>query len=309
MRFQYLFILVCFAISGCGQQAQKNKKNDLVNMELKGKVKSWKRTVWQAREDLSNIGLDNAGWMPGDSDLFNTDGNITEKYTYQGNGELETKMQVSYNDKGKKVQELYYDITGKKTASTLYKIDPKTGFNIYVEYTSINGEVSKSYLHYDAAGNDTERDDYDAQNRLQEKKVFKYNKNGDWTQVIAYGSNPDSMIFKMTNEYDEKGNLVRHKEYDADGSLNLIIGLKYDRNNYLVSDTINSVHYGTDQLSVYNNDANGNPTEAIFYSGGINAPFRRETTVYDKAGNWIKKTDTKDGKVVMMQQCIIEYYP
>ena len=301
---------ICTTISGCGLKKEaQNKKNDIAKMELKGKIKSRKQVRCIVKDSSLNAPVDTTEYRVNSYYSFNENGDRVEEDVYSNFDEsLESKSKKEYDKSGKVTSENVYNSNGHLFRKLLYKYDEE-GNNNEIDIANDSGKViSKNLRKFDARGNLIELDSYDEYNHPNGKRTFKYDNKDNITEISMFDAKSDTITCRTTNEYDANGNLLTYKEYNEDGSIDLMVEMVYDKNNHLTSDTMfNSKHLYI-QRTVYTNDAKGNPTETVFYSGGVNTPNRREISEYDKAGNWIKRTDIKDGKVDRIEECMIEYY-
>ncbi len=297
-------------ISGCGIKKETgNKKNDIAKMELKGKIKSRKQVRCIVKDSSLHPPIDTSGCRSNSYYSFNENGDRIEEDLFSNFDQaFESKSVKEYDKVGKVTMEKIYNSKGRLFREMMYKYD-EAGNNNEIDITNDSGKViSKNLRKFDARGNMIELDSYDEYNHPNGKRMFTYDNKDNITEIRMYGAKSDSLSYKSTNEYDANGNIIKYTEYNEDGSLDLMVEMVYGNNNHLTSDTMfNSKHLYI-QRTVYTNDANGNPTETIYYSGGINTPNRREIAEYDKEGNWIKRIGIKNGKVVRIEECFIEYY-
>lgn len=176
MKKIILAILSVLRLVSC---KQSEKKNDLTEENLKGKVKSIKETTYEAVEKFGQIEKGDALY---DDDAFpftiyNEKGNKIEEYWYNSDGSLLYKSTYKYDEKGNKIEENSYDSDGRLHSKYTYK--------------------------YDEKGNIIEENWYDSDGSLYEKHTYKYeyDKNNNWTQRIQYKNTIPLNITERIIEY------------------------------------------------------------------------------------------------------------
>lgn len=242
---------ILFAFTG-----EKGKKNDPTDLNLKGKVKSlteinYKAVVMTGEIQTGDI-IDKTIYS------FNDKGNKIEENIYRADGSLDAsgsgKYNYKYDDKGNMIEENYYRSYYDKSSNGWIS-SPNYEKNIY---------------KYDNKGNMIEENLYDEpKGSLFAKYICKYDDKGNNIEDDYYMYiNGDSLksIFHIF-KYDDKENIIEHNEYQADGSL----------------------YY----KFIYNYDNIGNKIEEKCYIYTISPSLDYNyyyKYVYDKTGNWIKKT-------------------
>ena len=205
-----LVILSVLCLVSCNQS---EKKNDLTEENLKGKVKSIKETTYKAIEKFGQI---EKGDVLVDSSAV---------YTDYGRFKI-------YNEKGNKIEENRYNSDGSLYYKVTYKYDGK-GNKIEVNHYDSNGSLILKYTYkYDENGNKIEECWYNEDGSLIVKFTPKYDENGNMMEVNNYDSD-GSLHKKFTYKYDEKGNKIEINNYNSDGRLDSKTTYKYeyDKNN------------------------------------------------------------------------------
>ena len=154
-----------------------------------------------------------------------------------------------------------------------------------------NKLTDKTTYIYDDKGNMTEWASYNADGSLKEKYIYTYDDKGNIIEEATYNAD-GSLDGKDIYIYDVRGNKTEWASYNADGSL----GLKYI---YIYDDKGNLM-----ELALYNDDRSVDLKHIYTYE-------------YDKFGNWIKQTTSKEvskfGKVYPEPRYVtirtITYYP
>ena len=176
-----LVILSVLCLVSCNQS---EKKNDLTEENLKGKVKSIKETTYEAVDKFGQIEkgdvlVDSSAVYTDDGrfKIYNEKGNKIEENYYNSNGSLIYKNTYKYDEKGNKIEEYHYDEDGKFNYKTTYK--------------------------YDEKGNTIEINNYNSDGRLDSKYTYKYkyDKNNNWIQQVKYKNNKPIQITERIIEY------------------------------------------------------------------------------------------------------------
>ena len=183
MKKIILVILSVLCLVSYGQLEKKSeKKNDLTEENLKGKVKSITENTYEAVDKFGQI---EKGDVLVDSSAV---------YTDDGHFKI-------YNEKGNKIEENYYNSNGSLIYKNTYKYDEK-GNNIEEYHYDEDGKFNYKYTYkYDEKGNNIEKNNYDSNGRLDSKYTYEYDKNNNWTQRIEYKNTIPHRITERIIEY------------------------------------------------------------------------------------------------------------
>ena len=205
-----LAILSVLCLVSCNQS---EKKNDLTEENLKGKVKSITENTYEAVDKFGQI---EKGDILVDSSAV---------YTDYGRFKI-------YNEKGNKIEENYYNSNGSLDFKDTYKYDEKGNKIEKNRYNSDGSLYYKVTYKYDGKGNKIEVNHYDSNGSLILKYTYKYDENGNKIEECWYNED-GSLIVKFTPKYDENGNMMEVNNYDSNGSLHKKFTYKYeyDKNN------------------------------------------------------------------------------
>ena len=116
MKKIILAILSVLRLVSC---KQSEKKNDLTEENLKGKVKSIKETLYEAVDKFGQI--EKGNWFNNYFTIYDKKGNIIEENDYDSDGSLNSKTTYKYDEKGNKIEENDYDSDGRLDSKTTYK--------------------------------------------------------------------------------------------------------------------------------------------------------------------------------------------
>ena len=202
MKKIILVILSVLCLVSCNQS---EKKNDLTEENLKGKVKSIKETLYEAVDKFGQI--EKGDVLNNYFNIYNEKGNKIEENRYDSDGSLYFKDTYKYDEKGNKIEENRYNSDGSLYSKTTYKYDEKGNMIEDNFYDSDDGSfIYKNTYKYDEKGNKIEEYHYDEDGKF---------------------------IYKNTYKYDEKGNIIEEKIYHSDGRFGNTYTYKYeyDKNN------------------------------------------------------------------------------
>lgn len=173
-----LVILSVLCLVSCNQS---EKKNDLTEENLKGKVKSITENTYEAVDKFGQI---EKGDILVDSSAV---------YTDDGRFKI-------YNEKGNKIEENYYNSNGSLIYKNTYKYDENG--NKIEECHYEDGSLDKKYTYeYDENGNKMEENWYNSDVSLDKKYTYEYDKNNNWIQEVEYENNKPIQITERIIEY------------------------------------------------------------------------------------------------------------
>ena len=168
-------ILAILSVLYLVSYGQLEKKNDLTEENLKGKVKSIKETTYKAVDKFGQIKKGNV--LNNYFTIYNKKGNTIEGNEYYSDGSLNYKTTYKYDEKGNKIEK------------------------------NIDGSVDRlgyKYTYkYDEKGNTIEQNIYYHGSRPAENYSYKYeyDKNNNWTQEIEYFNTIPVYITERIIEY------------------------------------------------------------------------------------------------------------
>ena len=206
MKKIILVILSVLCLVSCNQS---EKKNDLTEENLKGKVKSITENTYEAVDKFGQIEkgdvlVDSSAVYTDDGHfkIYNEKGNKIEENYYNSNGSLIYKNTYKYDEKGNIIEENYYNSNGRLYSKTTYKYDEKGNMIEDNFYDSDDGSlIYKNTYKYDEKGNNIEKNNYDSNGRLYSKYTYEYDKNNNWTQRIEYKNTIPHRITERIIEY------------------------------------------------------------------------------------------------------------
>lgn len=220
--------------------------------------------------------------------LYNTANKPTEWRMDIPEDHIKAVTTFSYDDKGKRIEEITRDSVKENSRRIIYK--------------------------YDNEGNETESDIYDLGLVLQHIVIYKYDKKG---YQVGYGETGPTRKFeyKMFCEYDDKGNKTGGADYRSDTEVttkwtqvNDVHGRRIETDYYLADGTLLEKRY-------IKYDAMGYPVEYTTRKRDGSLDEEKSYAYqdeYDAQGNIIRQTEIRyqDGKkiAIAMTEYVITYY-
>lgn len=200
MKKIILIILSVLCLVSCNQS---EKKNDLTEENLKGKVKSIKETTYEAIEKFGQIEKGDVSYYAYAVTIYNEKGDRIEENHYNSDGSLDYKVTYKYDENGNKIEGNIYFSNGKLDKKVTYKYDEKGNIIELNGYNSDGSLLYKYTYKYDKKENIIEKNRYNSNGSLDEKYTYKYeyDKNNNWIQQVVYENNKPIGIKERIIEY------------------------------------------------------------------------------------------------------------
>lgn len=284
----FLLLLLVTGVQAFAQigNNMRESKNNLKDMNLFGKVKTFKITPYKLVDYFGKITKgDKQEFWRGDVVLvFDEHGYKAENNTYNKVGNLSQKVIYKYDDKGKRLSRDLYNAYGKLQMKFLYVYDNKGAKIAYNSY-SPTGELNDSYLYKN-----------DDKGRMIEEVWIKKDK--------SFGS-------KYTYEYDKMGKVAKMCQYTAsEKQVDNCTSYKYDKNGRISEIEIYNSNNSLSRRSVITYDEKGNEKEIKYYDGkGTFLEERSYTYKFDNNGNWIERIESINQFPKSLLEREITYYP
>ncbi len=196
-----------------------------------------------------------------DTYKFNSNGDVVEKTSYNGN---KLASLTKYDPYVNKLEEVNYNDDGSSYIASVATYDFNGNIIELIEYDS-DGTLSDKYLcKYDSNGNIIEVIGYDSDGTLSDKYLYKYDSNGNIIEEIEYNSE-GSLRYKELCKYDSNGNIIELIEYDSDGTLIYKVLYKYDSNGNMIEDIVYKSNGTLSGKGLYKYDSNGNMIGGAHY--------------------------------------------
>lgn len=255
---------------------------DAQNLGLKSSIKSIRTQYYEAAGDREHV---------------ETIGSLDE----------EQDSYVTFDKKGYKTEEKWFDSDGDEVFRTQYK---RNAIGKLIEkkraYPDGNIETIDS-LRYDTAGRWIQTDRYDGRGELLIRLAYKWNKKGQKIEQAAY--KPSGVLDQLTKfEYDSSGNRKKEEHENGKGDRILkrvleytdaeVSAMKeYSKTEQLLSET--HITYDEHGLKL--------KEEIIGQNGKV---LRKNDYSYtlDAQGNWIKQIVFESQKPEIIIERKIKYY-
>ena len=192
-------------------------KTDAGRAELVGPVKSVEAYLI---DFIINNGTTVEGKRrPWHSTTYNTEGNISEKVSYDASGAVTAKYTHTYDAKGRGTGYEEFSATLDKSLTIprrhVFKLDEEGRRVEYIVFES-DGSVGTRFVYkYDAKGKLTEEEWYAHTGQLGGKSVSTFDEKGNQT-TQAYYSGDGTLNWKNISKYDGYGNRVEWLQYQGD---------------------------------------------------------------------------------------------
>lgn len=272
-------------LSGC---STVEKKNNLAEMNLKGKVQSKREISYEAIDKFGKITKGKRLPTYELSDeyiLFNEMGNKIRYSLYYTEGSLLYTETYNYDDNGNRI-ERNFGVDEFRGGKWLYKYDSKGRRIEEIEYKPDGSINRKHFFKYGAAGNKIEKKEYKSDGSLENISSYKYDDKGNQIEENRFNSDGNLNV-RETYQYDDEGNLIEDNVHYSDGTQATKTTYTYDNDKNIIM---------VIRFDLYQ-DIDGNQYEVTTYK-----------YEYDSKNNWIKRTefDNKIPKYIIERE--IEYY-
>ena len=276
-------------------------KTDRDRAELVGPVK--RVEAYLVDFDMNDGGSVEKKRRPWYSTTYNSEGNISEKVSYDQTGAIIEKLIHTYDAQGRNTGYEEYSAIMDKSLSIprrhLYTFDEEGRRVEYAVFES-EGKVGTRFVYkYDAKGNLIEEDWYGYTGLLGGKTVYTFNDKGKqttqayysgegtlkWKNISTYDADGNRNVwlqyqgeiakYKITSSYDSKGRILENETFEFNGNPN-----------------IRASHAPEPGKVVYTYDDEKRTKEIATYE--VNGTLRSKSVyAYDERGNEIGLTEFK----------------
>lgn len=243
-----------------------------------------------------------------DSSFFVVDnkGSRVDWYTYKANGTEDIHTISEYNIHGDIIELTEY-AKGKFKSKTTYTYDAEWKETDEISYDEKGAIRWKEVFKYDEAGNLVEVTDYNADDGFAARFMYRYDDRGNMAQEIDYYSDTSTRNKKTTTKYDLDGAPKEINHFNHNGRLvNQIkvdnMGLHFTEVSYNDDESLKSVH-----ARKYDDKANLILEDRFFTKDSVRIKYAYKMD-YDKQGNWVKNTTSKNSVPIQVTERKIEYY-
>lgn len=242
MNRNFVIILV-FAIllTSCS-----SNKNDLEELNLKGKIWKLKETRYEGEEKFGKYQIGDKRYYGHQFYVFNEEGNLLESQQLDRKGEIESVSKYSYDKSGNCTE-----ITTYEDDEVVQKQVNQIADNQVVEVKVFDdeGNLTEKY-QYDYSGSDisggkifkgdgsldltfknelsggllTKQIVKDSLDQITSIRTYERNTEGDIvTQKIEYPKDTTEYAYTFQYDYDEQGNWLKQYQVDEDGKIDDIL--------------------------------------------------------------------------------------
>ncbi|GJQ07770.1 hypothetical protein CAPN010_19280 [Capnocytophaga cynodegmi] len=239
---------------------------------------------------------------------YNEHEKLIEEIHYEENGTISSKETWKYNDKGNKIENIWYNKNGKIVKKTS-KYDDKGNL---IEETYYD-RFGKEFLKYNDKGNLIEEIKYNRNGKIDFKETREYNNQGNLIEEIRYRRD-GKIDFKETWKYDSQGNKMERYEGRQDRKKWQEAFSKFTYENNRT--TIERVRYTNGNISseeTWRYDEKGKLIEVSERKKQNTGKWKEELTKYehDDQDNWIQEMifkQQRNKQIISKRIQEIEYY-
>jgi YD repeat-containing protein len=320
-RFFTILALFLLSTTPIVSQTKSDKDRD----DLVGPVKTMEaHYVDFLRKDNQVVEFDRRSHTT----TYNTEGNISERTSYDQNDAIRERLVHTYdakgrntgykeysalldktltyprrhvytlNEEGRKVEYIVFESNGSMATRFVYKYDAK-GNLTEEEWYSHTGQLGGRLVStFDEKGNQTSEASYQADGVLIWKNISKYDDNGNKTELLQYFGN--TLKGKIIYTYDNKGRILEQETVEFNSTPGTFPYIpRQGKVVYSYDDakrTKEEVSYGIDgtlqSRLVYAYDERKNEVELRLFIAprSVENETRSTNIEYDSHGNWTRKT-------------------
>jgi hypothetical protein len=243
MKILNFYIIVLMPLLCFGCFGDNERKNDLTKNNLKGKVKSVEKTVYDAVEKDGEIEKSSLNYKR--TERYNKDGYMVERKAYKSDSSLKDVCKFEYDTKGNLLEQIFTDEDGKYACKIAYK-NNSNGMMIEEKLLSPTNKnaISTTTHKYDKKGRLIETIDWwtykkskamwkyvleyneggkisketlykDDRGRIREweNTLYDYNENGDKIKEVVKSTKFDPSHYTFSYEYDKVGNWTSRTKF------------------------------------------------------------------------------------------------
>lgn len=225
--------------------------------------------------------------------------NYSEKKILKGNVKEVTEEGVSI-DASSKILSINTNIYTKITQFN--KKGMPTGY--VFAHKNDNYKFTKALFKFDKNGHKNKELRYGLDNKIKNTLSYKYDDKGNENESKYFIGNFKILDNYVTENYNEKCNLVEKITYFSDGQKWLHYKYIYENNQIIKIVDVNNNSY-----DLYENDNFGNSLSIKSFNE--KGDLEKETKYiyeYDTIGNWTKRTSVENGKQVWIETRKFVYY-
>jgi hypothetical protein len=259
-------------------------KNDLKELGLKGKVRSFTEETFKAADKFGEIVKGNKEGISR-SVTFYANGMIAEDMYISPDGKISSIKRNMYDNKGNKIENVY-NSDGKINNTKKIIYDDNGNITEESIYNSSGILESKYSYKYGAKGDMTEQNIYNSEGNKSGTELYSYDDNGNKTEENIYNSTGDlTDSHKFVSDKDENGNLVIKDIFKTEDG-EYTEWQKFDAAGNKIEEGSGRTEGKNNTVTTFKYDGNGNAVEEYCNDPEQYIKYQYE---YDSRGNWIKK--------------------
>lgn len=201
-----------------------------------------------------------------DSITFDKRGNYADKYRRKAGAY--TWFSYYFDVNGYSLGWNEYDRSSTLTARTVYLNDRNGNRIERTVFVGLDKQFKRETSRYEN-NRLVEEQSFDDNDRMTEKRIYKYDNQGNNTELEFYDRNGD-LQQRYLYKYDNNGNRIEWRFYDADEFLVALTTYYYDDHNNAI------------EVSSFNYDEHLNWKHSYIYE-------------YDEDDNWVRQTIYRNG--------------
>ncbi len=296
----YIFLFFTVALSVCCKHPKthglaKHKPTTGWEKEnLKGKVKNMALKSYYATDSGGKLIKLHMDGNFNDSVVFDSKGNKTASYSFNSNGYLLLALKYTYDSAGHELTCNKYDLHEKLYQSSLSTYDSKWDKIKEVEFDSSGNINEDEDDKYDGRGNNTEMVIH-LHNEPHNISKFVYTYDGNDNPVEWIHTYDGKFQYTWKYFYDKNNNRIRQNSYDSLDKINFHEESTYDENgNKLSVKDFNADNKVTDSI-VFRIDDRGRTVQKYDSGWGYALIVKWE---YDSTGNWVRSVVYKNTDIL-----------
>jgi hypothetical protein len=293
--FSFLFFTILIIFTSCLKKSGESFKNDLIQFNLKGKVKK-----------IIEINYSESGKYT-TTIFFNEDGFISEQSSFNPDGSLIRRWKYDYDNQNRKLTRRCYVLNDSLSYTISYYYNKHDSL---VSTKQVNGKSSlgpHSIISYDNKQHRINETFWDQKSTMETQINYIYSKDG----MIIEETHLDSVLhqtWKQLYNYNTQGLKDEITYVSLQGKL--INRIKYKYDNEIIKEVC---FYNSENKLVnttnYSYNKEGDISETI-ENDLIQKKLIKHTFEYkyDKHGNWISLTGRLNENVEILMTRKLEYF-
>ena len=304
-----VIMMLCCALWSCST-SQKTVENDWVKENLSGKVKQVLIEQYKPLSDGEEVaGKENLGLMQQDTRIYNEQGYCVRMLHSSRGGKIQSKRVLEYDDKMQLIKEIHHKGEDNTVLLTNnYKYD-ENGDLIERSFIDIEKFGAKTLFEWNEDKTVKVGKVMDEKGTVYSVYEARYNEAGDVLDDARFNRDGASMTFRVFNQYDKDGNLIRVETYHPVGN-NFTISIRNSQGQEI---EVKKYREGIiASACTYSYDEKGNESDVScdIYENQVKRVVSSTMKYeYDAQGNWTKKVTYQDDEVTYVIERTYEYYP